>query len=271
MLTECSDDAHLNYSFSNMKTTAMKTTALAFFQSALLAISLTSSLAANAGPNDYIRLPTVEYGEREFDFKSGVQRNRNGSSEAAHSIGYGFTPTPWWFTELYAKYARPPGESNQFDAWEWENRFQLTETGRYPVDVGLLLEIERPKDRSEGYELTFGPMFQAEWGRVQGNFNVFLQRHVRASERFDTELLYQLQLKYRQAEQFEWGVQGFGNVGQWNRWAQGSEQQFKIGPALFGKLKTGTKQAIKWNAALLAGTTNATPRTTLRFQAEYEF
>ena len=33
-----------------------------------------------------------------------------------------------------------PGESHGFDAWEWENKFQLIETGKYPVDIGLLLE-----------------------------------------------------------------------------------------------------------------------------------
>ena len=77
--------------------------------------------------------------------------------------------------------------------------------------------------------------------------------------------------KYRNSEQLEWGVQGFGNVGQWDRWNSASQQEFKVGPALFGKIKTGTKEAIKWNAALLVGTTNATPNTTLRIQTEYEF
>ena len=142
---------------------------------AMGSLCLFAGASAIAGPNDYIRTPTVEYGEREIDFKTGSQSNRDGSSEAATSIGYGFTPKTWWFTELYAKYAKPPGESQSFDAWEWENRFQLTETGKYPVDVGFLLEIERPKDRTEGYEITYGPMFQAEWRKLQGNFNIFIK------------------------------------------------------------------------------------------------
>ncbi|MCE2680054.1 MAG: hypothetical protein LW629_06305 [Burkholderiales bacterium] len=224
-----------------------------------------------AGPEDYIRLPVVEYGEREIDFKSGVQRNRDGSSQAATSIGYGFTPSAQWFTEVYAKYARQPEEGQRFDAYEWENRFQLTQTGRYPVDLGFLLEIERPKDRTEGYEVTYGPMLQSEWGKFQGNANLFIQKHVRATEAFDTELRYQLQLKYRHAEKLEWGVQAFGNTGQWNHWSARSAQEFKIGPALFGKIKLGGKEAIKWNAALLTGTTQATPSNTFRLQAEYEF
>ena len=242
-----------------------------------LAIVATGSLclfagaSAIAGPNDYIRTPTVEYGEREIDFKFGSQRNRDGSSESATSIGYGFTLNPWWFSEFYAKYAKQPGESQSFDAWEWENRFQLTETGKYPIDVGFLLEIERPKNRTEGYEITYGPMFQTEWGKIQGNFNIFIQKHVRATDTFDTELHYQMQIKYRNSEQLEWGAQSFGNVGQWDRWSAASKQEFKVGPAIFGKIKTGIKEATKWNAALLVGTTNATPNTTLRIQTEYEF
>jgi hypothetical protein len=237
-------------------------------------LALCSALAASvahAGPSDYVATPTVEEGEKEIDFKLGTQRNHDGGRETATSIGLGWGVNSWWFTEVYAKYKREPEASMSFDAWEWENRFQLTESGKYPVDVGFLLEIERPKDRSEGYEITYGPLLQAEWGKVQGNFNLLVQRHVSATTAFDTELHYQAQVKYRQSEQLEWGAQALGSVGQWDHWSDSDQQEHKIGPAVFGKIKTGTKQAIKWNAALLRGLTTASPTTTLRFQAEYEF
>ncbi|MBU6271546.1 MAG: hypothetical protein KGQ67_09610 [Betaproteobacteria bacterium] len=239
--------------------------------SALLVPCLCAPTPARAGPNDYIRLPTVVHGERELDYKTGFARHRDGSSDAAQSLGYGFTPTPWWFTELYAKTARNGAEPSAFDAWEWENRFQLTESGRYPVLLGMLLEIERPRDRREGYEITVGPMMQSEWGAVQGNLNLFLRRHLRAEEAFDTELLVQMQLKYRQARAFEWGLQGFGNTGPWRHALPGSRQDARLGPAIFGKLRAAPGQAIGWNAALLEGLNRASPRTTLRLQAEYEF
>jgi hypothetical protein len=226
---------------------------------------------SSAGPNDYVRTPIVEEGEKEIDFKWGFAKNRDGSSESATSIGFGYGVNSWWFTEVYGKWHREPGERSAFDAVEWENRFQLLETGKYPVDLGFVLEIERPKDRTEGYELTFGPLLQKEWGPVQGNLNLLWERHVRATAAFDTELHYQLQLKYRQSETFEWGAQGFGNFGKWNHWAPSSEQEHQFGPAIFGKVKMGNKQAIKYNAALLFGTNDASPRHALRFQAEYEF
>jgi hypothetical protein len=45
------------------------------------------------------------------------------------------------FTEVYLKYEKQGGDGTRFDALEWENKFQLTETGKYPVDVGLTTEL----------------------------------------------------------------------------------------------------------------------------------
>lgn len=239
---------------------------------ALLALSpLFMPVLGHAGPSQYVKTPIVEEGEREIDFKSGVEKNRDGTSKTATSIGFGWGATSWWFTELYGKWQRSPGERSAFDAWEWENRFQLTPTGKYPVDVGLLLEIERPKDRAEGYELVYGPMLQSEWGQLQGNLNLLWEKHVRASESFDTELKYEAQLKYRGSPQLEWGAQAFGEFGRWDHWKKSSQQEHQIGPAIFGKARAGATHAIKYNAALLFGLTSPSPRAALRLQAEYEF
>ena len=62
---------------------------------AMGSLCLFAGASAIAGPNDYIRTPTVEYGEREIDFKSGSQRNRDGTSESATSIGYGLVILPF--------------------------------------------------------------------------------------------------------------------------------------------------------------------------------
>jgi hypothetical protein len=245
---------------------------IAFMARALAALCpLVLPTVIQAAPNDYVHTPIVEEGEREIDFKWGAEKNKDGTSGTGTSIGLGWGATSWWFTELYGKWHREPSQSAGFDAWEWENRFQLTPTGKYPLDLGILVEVERPKDRSEGYELTYGPLLQSEWGLVQGNLNLLWQKHVRATDSFDTELHYEMQLKYRASQRFEWGAQGFGSFGPWDHWAPASQQEHKYGPAVFGKLRTGPGRALTYNAALLFGTTSATPRTTLRAQVEYEF
>lgn len=248
--------------------TALRAGALA----ALALSSLCVSSAAVAGPSDYVASPIVEEGEREIDFKSGTAKSRDGSRESASSLGFGWGATSWWFTELYAKWHKEPGAASTFDAWEWENKFQLTETGKYPVDIGLLVEIERPKDRSEGYEYRWGPLLQADiTPGVQANLNLLFTKHIRASAPSQAAFGYQWQLKYRWRPEFEYGLQGFGDAGPWNEWAPRSEQSHIAGPAVFGRLRVGDHQAVRYNAGVLFGLGDGAPRHTLRIQAEYEF
>ncbi len=236
-------------------------------------LSLQGALA-HAGPADYVFVPSVTYGEREIDFKMGtVRRNAGDESgrESAASLGFGYGVREWWFTEFYAKYERNSGEKTKFDAFEWENKFQLTEPGRFPVDVGFILEIERPKDRAEGYEVVFGPLFQAEIGNVQLNFNPLLERNYRSEEDNPLRLNYQWQVKYRWRPQLDFGLQGFGELGKWNDWSPSHEQSHRAGPAVFGKFALGGRHAIVYNAAVLRDLNGDSRGTTFRAQVEYEF
>ncbi|MGE5319230.1 MAG: hypothetical protein ACM3KD_03525 [Hyphomicrobiaceae bacterium] len=234
----------------------------------LAALGLLCLQSAHADPADYIYTPTVEKGEKEVDFKYGTS-----DSEPRHSmgmLGLGYGANDWWFTEVYVKYAKQGGNT-RYDAFEWENKFQLTETGKYPVDVGLITEIEVPRDRDEGTELKVGPLFQTEFGKLQLNANVLFEKRFNAAESSATQAGYQWQAKYRWKTAFEYGVQGIGEWGPWDKWEPASEQTHKMGPAVFGKLHVGGRQSIRYNAAWLFGVSNAAPDNTFRLQVEYEF
>ena len=227
--------------------------------------------AAHAGPADYVITPAVEYGEKEIDFKFGSWKKTDEDRLSAASVGFGYGVNQRWFTELYVKYQRTGGENTKFDAFEWENKFQLTEPGEYPVDLGFVAEIERPKDRSEGYEVRFGPLLQTEFGKLQLNGNLLFQRNYRAETSGPMELNYQWQAKYRWMPQFEAGLQGFGELGKWDKWENRDERIHLAGPAVFGKLPLGGRQAIRYNAAYLIGVSRAAPDRAFRMQVEYEF
>ena len=239
--------------------------------SLLVAGVLLSPLCADAGPADYVYTPAVEYGEKEFDFKTGTARKGEDPRQSAASIGFGYGANEWWFTEVYLKYKRENNEATKYDAIEWENKFQLTDTGKYPVDVGFLLEVERPRNHAEGWEVKWGPLFQTEFGKIQLNANLLFQRNYRADDPSDTVFLYQWQAKYRWLPQFEFGLQGFSEMGKWNQWAPRDERSHSAGPAIFGKLSFADHQAIKYNAAWLLATSKAAPDHTVRLQVEYEF
>lgn len=248
--------------------TALRAAATAAFALSF-AVPVTQAIA---GPADYVYSAVVEEGEREIDFKAGSARLRDGTRESAWSLGLGWGVTSRWFTELYAKWHTEPGEPQRFDAWEWENRFQFTETGRWPVDLGAVVEIERPQDRSEGYEVRWGPLLQADFGpEWRGNLNLLFEKHYRAQQAGEAEFGYQWQLRYRWRPALEFGVQGFGGVGPWRQWAPAGEQSHVAGPVLQGRAKVGVHETVRWNAALLLGLGDGAPPRTLRAQVEFEF
>jgi hypothetical protein len=158
---------------------------------------------------------------------------------------------------------------------EWENKFQLTETGKYPVDIGLITEIEVPMNNNKApYEFKIGPLFQTDFGKLQLNGNLLFERKFGRNEKNEpqsTEFGYQWQAKYRFKPEFELGMQGMGETGAWNDWSNASNQNHRFGPAVFGKVKLAPKQAIKYNAAVLFGSSQVAPNHTLRLQVEYEF
>ncbi len=253
----------------------MRTAVAAGALFALALSTLALSPGAQAGASDYVLVPVVEEGEREIDFKAGFARARDGSRSGQQSTGLGWGINRFWFTELYAKWHQEPGAASGFDAWEWENRFQLSETGKYPLEIGLLLEIERPKDRSEGYELRWGPLLQADLDRVvdglQANLNLLWQKHVRVAGGEPARLFGQWQLKLRWRPELEYGLQGFADLGPWQASRPATQRPQNAGPAIFGRFKLGTRQVLKYNAGLLLGLNRDAPRQTLRLQIELEF
>lgn len=228
---------------------------------------------ATAGAADYVYTPTVEQGEKEIDFKYGTAKQPDGTRSTVTSLGFGYGATDYWFTELYLKSEREGGEG--LTLAEWENKFQLTETGKYAVDVGLITEIEAPLNSGkEPWEFKIGPLFQTEFGKLQLNGNVLFERKFGSKDADDshvTEIGYQWQAKYRLQPEFELGLQGLGEMGEWDNWNRANSQIHRVGPAVFGKVKLGHRQALKYNTALLFSTSEAAPNHTFRMQVEYEF
>ncbi len=226
-----------------------------------------------ANPADYVYSPIVEHGEREIDFKLGYASPLAGNNDYGGSVGYGYGAAKYWFTEVYLKRAREGGSSSTIA--EWENKFQLAETGEYPVDVGFITEVEAPLSGDAPWELRIGPLLQTEFGRLQLNGNLLLERSLGPGDKYGapyhTNFLYQWQAKYRWQKAFEFGLQGLGEMGKWDQWDTQDNQDHRIGPAAFGKVVIGNRQAIRYNAAWLFGASKAAPNHVLRLQVEYEF
>jgi hypothetical protein len=227
--------------------------------------------ARAAEPSDYVLLPSVVYGERAIDLKAG-SFSGPGPRNSAGSVAFEYSPTNYWVTELYAAFARAGGMGTKFDAVEWENRFEFTEPGEYAVDWGGVIEVEKPHEAGSGWNLTLGPLIQGELAdRFQWNFNPLLSRNLAGPTGAATLMGYQAQLKYRYRQSFEFGVQGFGDLGPWYHWSPLEQQTHRMGPAIFGKIPLGGRRIVYYNAGWLFGLVPGAPSDTVRAQVEIEF
>lgn len=226
-----------------------------------------------AGPADYVYTPHIERGELELDIKYGTAPANAGVRPQAASIGLGYGVTDYWFTEGYLKQKYNAGGDSTY--LEWENRFMLVGGEAAPFDIGWVTELEAPLTNGAPWELRAGPLLQATVGRLQLNGNAMFERVLGGADGDSvaqvTNIGYQWQTRFRAGGTFDFGIQGFGEMGKWDQWGKTTEQNHRMGPAVFGKLALGEYQAIKYNAAWLAGVTDAAPNTTLRMQIEYEF
>jgi len=236
------------------------------------AVALVLAQAAYASePSDYVWTPTVVYGERAIDIKAG-SFSGPGPRNSAGSVALEYSPTTYWVTEVYAAYARSGGMGTRFDAIEWENRLRLTEPGEYAVDWGSVVEVEKPHEPGSGWNVTVGALLQGEiTGRLQWNFDPLLSRNLAGPAGAATLMAYRAQLKYRYRQSFEFGAQGFGDLGPWYHWSPLEQQTHRVGPAIFGKIPLGGRRVVYYNAGWMFGLVAGAPSDTVRAQVEFEF
>lgn len=236
------------------------------------AVLILACLAARADPNDYVLMPTVTGGEREWDLKVGTGSRGPAIDPArAAGLGFGYGVTANWFTELTVQYVREGNRGTRWDGIEWENVLQLTEPGQWPVDLGVAAEIEKMHDPGEGWNFRLGTLVQKDFGRVQTNLNLLLRHRYEGEVPQRMRVDYQFQLKYRYREPFEFGLQGFGELRPWERWSASGRQYLRVGPAVFGAVPLGNARGLVYNAGLLLGAAGKSYDRTLRLQIEYEF
>jgi len=239
----------------------------------LLAVTVNAP-DAQAGFKVYA--PYVEYHELEIEYRPSrtIDGDDAKDNEQKHLLGVGYGVTEWWFTEVYAEWEREAGkgEETAFEAFEWENRFQLTERGEYWADFGLLVEYERTDSGSSPDKIELGLLFAKELGSFDATFNLGFEREVGGGAGDDVELSQSFQLKYRLDPAFEPGVEVFSEFGAIDDMPDFDQQEHYVGPAVEGVLPlgdTGTK--LKYNVGYLFGVTDAAEDGVVKAIIELEF
>lgn len=228
--------------------------------SAVLVLSMTGIGNVHADI-DKVYGTTVEQGELEVELR-GVHVidddfGREGDSTMKIGVGYGAGAR--WFVEGYLEVEDTRGENPEIEAYELENRFQLTEQGEYFADFGLLVEVEKVREL-DIIELKGGPLIQKDFGNWTGKANLLVERQFGDDKTEDEwEFFGRAQLKYRLSPAFEPGIEYHGD-----------EYTHAVGLVGMGLIGSG-RGRVMWLLGAYAGLDDDTPDTQVRWELEFEF
>ncbi len=232
--------------------------------------ALLSARTARAG--DYqVYSPNVVKGEKEIEMRAynswGTTPDTGPRKAVKAAVGY--SPTDYWFTELYLNAEQEPGERLKVEEAEWENRFQLTPQGKYWADLGLLSEVEIPRYSHDPYEVKVGPVIGKDFGRFSALVNLIAAHQYGSNAQSGVELSYRSRLTYRYSRLASPVLEAYGQpVGRIGHWGQPRHQ---AGGGVMGKITVGPGRNLNYSAVLLFGGTRAAADTTAVARLEYEF
>lgn len=143
--------------------------------------------------------PEIEQGETEIEYQGYRTFDNNGTkdNEQVHKIGLGYSITGWWAVEVKGSWKRDPGGSTDFDATEFETRFEFVEEGEAFASLGLLVEYELADRRGvNADELKFGPLVAKQIGNTTATANLIFERQVGPHRASGVGFTYRLQERW---------------------------------------------------------------------------
>ena len=237
---------------------------------ALAGLIAAAAAAARADPGYYVVTAYDNEGQRTIDLRYWTVKKPGKAAKLWPEVGVGYGVTSRWHTELLASFIGTADTATRLDDWQWQNDLLLTQ-GQYPFDLAIHANLIRAADSNEGYALEIGPVLQTDVGRTQLNANLFFERSYRTDEPSPTLLKYQWQIKHRWRPALQFGLQGFGELGQWDDWAARERQSHRAGPAIFGTLPLGTLRSVIYQAAILKGQINGRNGTMFSTRVQLAF
>ena len=216
--------------------------------------------------------PYVEKGELEVEIRGSVDNDerisRSGVLKQKYAIGYGFTDI--WFSEVYGEIEKERNDADEdfdmeFTKVEWENKFQLTPEGKYPVDLGFLLEYAISTESKHPDSLEAVVLLGRDIGKTTHYANLIFEREVGGghSDEIEGELAWSS--RYRLNRKFEPGWEYHAKFGGLSEGEDFDEQTHQVGPAIYGEIGN-----ISYDLGYLFGISDAAPQGSFKWILEYE-
>jgi hypothetical protein len=222
-----------------------------------------------------VRYPDAEPGEFELEAVGDIGHDplpaHSGELSSVAEVEVGVNR--YWRTALEMEQGRSPGpgEKIQFGQVTWENWLVYGEPGEHWADSAFYFEFGKTTLADTSNEVTFGPIVRKEFFHTINTVNLFISHDVGtayASGR--PAFLYAWETRLALGTPIEPGFQAYGRPSGFEGLNSGWPQDNRIGPQLFGRIGNLGPGALRWNGGVLFGIRPWAPRTTWRWQAEYE-
>lgn len=214
--------------------------------------------------------PYVEQGELELEYANSYEldndKNIDGKQKNYFATAYGVTN--WWATEIVAvtEESGVKGSDPRLEEIKFENRFQLTEKGQYPVDLGLYLEYEAKLNGGEADKLEAQILLAKDIGKFTNYANIEFAREVGENSNDDTEFAFKWSTRYRLSEMLQPGFEYYAEFGELGHSGTFSNQEHQAGPVFYGDLPHG----FGYEVGYLAGLSDSAPDGETKLIIEYE-
>jgi len=243
-------------------------------RSLLVGAALNIAAAAPAAADFKVKYPDAEAGAVEIepvgDYGHDPLAAHSGEKSFVEELEYGING--FWRTALELEQARNagPGQPTNFSQVTWENIFQFSERGEQWIDSGFFFEFGKTTLADSPNEVTFGPILRKEIFGMINTVDLFMQKDVGRFANGRPAFLYKWETRIALGTPIEPGFQAYGQPSSFEGFASQLPNDNRIGPQLFGAIHNLGPGTLRWNAGILFGVSAASPRETIRWQAEYE-
>jgi hypothetical protein len=226
------------------------------------------SLPSLAGAQTFdVKQLDVKKGALELGLDNTVQAgiSRPDANRSAHDQSLDYGVTDWWRLSGVIKLENPLSAEVRVARTAVENILVLQASPKGGgIGLGWFTSLEASTDPATTNSSQFGPIVVLQRDKLSFTANPFFEKTFGHNRIEGIALNYGWNAKYQINERLAIGVEGFGLIENLGNSPRFSDQQHRIGPALFTAITLGHDLTITPDIGIFFGLTEATPNVTLK-------
>ena len=235
--------------------------------SAFVALILPQSAHAQALDIDQ---PEITKGEREVRsvnvMNAGFPSASGGMSRTSHEVSTSYSPADWMKLGVHVDAENAIDEGWRLDHGAIELQFELLKAGASGgLALGWATYLQISSDDASTNSLIFGPIVKFSSKAASFTLNSYFEDTFGRNDVSGLASLYGWQWRREVRECLAVGVEGYGKIEDIADPPPISEQDHRIGPAVYLWSEVAEHRTLSLDTALLFGLTEGAPSASLKF------